>query len=229
VSVIPDRVQAGPGEVWATRFAPRMPMASGDAEVSSFERPVGACADGSIALPIEDFFYSERGLSVRTSVPIVNSIEYYNAELAARRRQPRRRKGSYSGGGKGEGDNGVMQIREKFLDTAYWNASVATLGGEATVSVTLRIPDHLAHGCTGSYRGYTRGANHERYHFYRPLLVRPQTPRFFVAGDEVQLAPPFTQYRTGSRSAGYFTGSRGRSAVGWLAGSGYSRSPAGHT
>jgi uncharacterized protein YfaS (alpha-2-macroglobulin family) len=191
VSVVPDREQVGPGE--AVNYTVRTTDTSGqpmDAEVSLglSDLAVLSLMDSNSA-PIESFFYSERGLSVWTSVPIVNSIEYYNAELAARQEaKAAEGMGMGSGGGKGEGDFGVLQIRENFLDTAYWNASVETVGGEATVSVTL--PDNLttwrmdARAITGDTRV---GQTTNDIISTRPLLVRPQTPRFFIVGDEAQL------------------------------------------
>jgi len=192
VSVVPDREQVGPGEAVnytiSTRDANGQPV---DAEVSLglSDLAVLSLMDSNSA-PIQDFFYSERGLSVWTSVPIVNSIEYYNAELAARQeaKNANEGRGGGSGGGKGGDEFGVMQIREKFLDTAYWNASVETVGGEATVSVIL--PDNLttwrmdARAVTGDTRV---GQTTTDIISTRPLLVRPQTPRFFVVGDEAQL------------------------------------------
>ena len=192
VSVVPDRDQVGPGET--VNYTIRTTDINGqpvDAEVSLglSDLAVLSLMDSNSA-PIQDFFYSERGLSVWTSVPIVNSIEYYNAELAARQEaRSAEGAGMGSGGGKGEGDFGVMQIRERFLDTAYWNASVETgTGGEATVSVTL--PDNLttwrmdARAVTGDTRV---GQTTNDIIATKPLLVRPQTPRFFIVGDEVQL------------------------------------------
>jgi uncharacterized protein YfaS (alpha-2-macroglobulin family) len=192
VSVVPDREQAGPGE--AVNYTIHTTDVNGqpvDAEVSLGLSDLAVLSlMASNSAPIQDFFYSERGLSVWTSVPIVNSIEYYNAELAARQeaKNANEGRGGGSGGGKGGDEFGVMQIREKFLDTAYWNASVETVGGEATVSITL--PDNLttwrmdARAVTGDTRV---GQTTTDIISTRPLLVRPQTPRFFVVGDEAQL------------------------------------------
>ncbi len=192
VSVTPDRQQAGPGQT--VNYTVRTTDANGkpvDAEVSLglSDLAVLSLMDPNSA-PIQDYFYAERGLSVWTSVPIVNSIEFYNAELAARQdAKAASGQGMGSGGGKGGGDFGVLQVRERFLDTAYWNAAVETgSSGETTVSVTL--PDNLttwrmdARAVTGdTHVGQTTNDIVSTL----PLQVRPETPRFFVVGDQVTL------------------------------------------
>lgn len=143
--------------------------------------------------PILNFFYSERALSVRTSVPIVYSIEFYNAQLAAQQEDEAEGAagvGGYSGGGgKGGEAFGVFDVRGDFRDTAYWAASIRTdASGMATVSVTL--PDNLT-----TWRMDARAATEDTrvgdatldIVSTKPLLVRPQAPRFFVQGDEARL------------------------------------------
>lgn len=192
VSIVPDRQQAGPGET--VNYTIHTTDVNGkpvDAEVSLglSDLAVLSLTDPNSA-PIQDYFYSERGLSVWTSVPIVNSIEYYNAELAAQQQaKAAEGLGMGSGGGKGGGEFGVMQIREQFLDTAYWNASVETgSGGEATLSV--KLPDNLttwrmdARAVTGDTRV---GQTTNDIVSTLPLLVLPQTPRFFIGGDVAQV------------------------------------------
>ena len=97
--------------------------------------------------------------------------------------------GGGSGGGKGEGDLGVIEVRQDFPDTAFWEATAVTnADGEATVPVTL--PDNLttwrmdARAVTEDTRV---GQTTNDLVSTRPLLVRPQTPRFFVAGDQATL------------------------------------------
>jgi hypothetical protein len=81
-------------------------------------------------------------------------------------------------------------VRQEFADTAYWNGSVITdASGRASIQVTL--PDNLT---TWVMRGV--GANDAtqvgeglaEVIATKPLLVRPVTPRFFVAGDTAELA-----------------------------------------
>ncbi len=94
-----------------------------------------------------------------------------------------------SGGGKGEGDLGVVEVRQDFPDTAFWDAHVITgENGEANVSLTL--PDNLT-----TWRMDARAATQDTLVGQTtidivstmPLLVRPQTPRFFVVGDQARI------------------------------------------
>ena len=94
-----------------------------------------------------------------------------------------------SGGGKGEGDLGVVEVRQDFPDTAFWDAHVVTgSNGEANVTVTL--PDNLT-----TWRMDARAVTQDTLVGQatldivstKPLLVRPQTPRFFVANDQARL------------------------------------------
>ena len=142
---------------------------------------------GPNSQPILDFFYYERGLGVWTAVPIVYTVEDYNALLT----QDLAPAGEFmgAGGGKGEGDEGVIRVRGYFPDTAFWKAQLVTDDkGEAKVSITL--PDNLT-----IWRMDARAVTAETLvgqtirdiQSTKPLLVRPQTPRFFTVGDEVTL------------------------------------------
>ncbi|NIM52630.1 MAG: hypothetical protein GTO22_25860, partial [Gemmatimonadales bacterium] len=93
------------------------------------------------------------------------------------------------GGGGGFGEEfGV--VRQRFPDTAYWNPTVRTdEDGRATVSVEL--PDNLTTWRMGA-RGVTAetlvGQADVDVVTSKDLLVRPVVPRFFVVGDQAQLA-----------------------------------------
>jgi len=93
-----------------------------------------------------------------------------------------------SGGGGGGG--GGPAVRSTFVDTPFWAADVRTDDtGKATVTVTL--PDNLT-----TWRLDGRGISQATYAGQsttdlistKPLLIRPATPRFFVVGDQAQLA-----------------------------------------
>jgi len=137
----------------------------------------------SNSVPLKDYFYSERGLAVSTGISIAVSMEEYNLFLRERIAMG---KSAGSGGGKGdEGLPGVPTVRQNFPDTAYWQAHLVTdKDGKAAVTVTL--PDNLT-----TWRMDARavtlatqvGQAQVDLVSSRPLLVRPQTPRFFVAGD----------------------------------------------
>ena len=138
------------------------------------------------SVPIMDHFYSNRTLGVWTVVPIDASIEEYNALITDEIVQGGQGGG---GGGKGVGDQGVMEVRQDFPDTAFWAAYIKTNAeGQATVNVTL--PDNLT-----TWRMDARAVNEDTLVGQstldlvstKSLLVRPQTPRFFVAGDRAVL------------------------------------------
>ena len=91
----------------------------------------------------------------------------------------------------GDGKDGIkVKTREKFVDTAYWNAALRTdFTGHAKVSFTL--PDNLttwravAHAVTDQTAvGYARA----KIIVNRPFFVRLDMPRFVVEGDQVKLS-----------------------------------------
>ena len=63
--------------------------------------------------PIQDFFFSERSLGVWTAVPLSLNVDDYNAEI-----EENLPTGDFqgSGGAKGEGDLGVVAVRQDFPD-----------------------------------------------------------------------------------------------------------------
>ncbi|HNT24855.1 MAG TPA: Ig-like domain-containing protein [Anaerolineales bacterium] len=188
VEVTPDREQAGPGD--EVTYTVRTSDGSGKpvrAEVSlSLSDLATLSLSPANSVPILDAFYDRRGLQVWTSMPLVYNVEYYNMELADRAEESMP---AGSGGGKGSDEYGVIEVRQDFPDTAYWEAHLVTgEDGQATVTVTL--PDNLT-----TWRMDARAVTVDTLVGQasvdlvstKPLLVRPQTPRFFVVGDEVLL------------------------------------------
>ena len=95
-------------------------------------------------------------------------------------------------GGLGGGGGGAASpsLRQNFQDTAYWNGSIVTdANGMAEVSLTL--PDNLT-TWVADLRGLTTdtrvGSATLELLTTKDLLIRPETPSFFVEGDHVQLA-----------------------------------------
>ncbi|MEJ2598883.1 MAG: Ig-like domain-containing protein [Anaerolineales bacterium] len=188
VQITPDQKQVSPGG--QVRFTVKTLDYQGNpvkAEVS-----LGLSDLATLSLvdpnspPIMDFFYSQRTLGVWTSMPIGLSIEDYNATIEESLAQGQ---GMGSGGGKGEGDLGVIAVRQNFPDTAFWDAQVVTGdNGQATVVATL--PDNLTTWRMDA-RAVTAntmvGQAKVDIVSTKPLLVRPQTPRFFVVGDQASL------------------------------------------
>ncbi len=188
VELIPDRTIAGPGEQVSytvrTKDSSNRPI---QAEVSlSLSDLATLSLLPPNSQPILDFFYSEKSLGVWTSVPMSLNVDDYNAEI-----EDNLPAGDFqgSGGGKGEGELGVVTVRQDFPDTAFWDAHVVTGdNGEATVVVNL--PDNLTTWRMDA-RAVTMntevGQTEMDIVSSKPLLVRPQTPRFFVVGDHVQI------------------------------------------
>jgi len=189
VEVTPDRDVAGPGEqvtyTILTNDYQGEPV-SADVSLSLVDLAVLSLT-GPNTIPALDYFYPHRYLSVMTSVPLLWSIEEYNAQLEATSPSG---EGGGSGGGKGAGDFGIIEIRGNFKDTAYWQSSVVTdENGQAEVTVSL--PDNLT-----SWRMDARAVSNDTRTGQttndilstKPLLLRPQTPRFFVVGDKAWLS-----------------------------------------
>lgn len=123
-------------------------------------------------------FWSQRGLGVRTSLALANSMEAHNRDLAPQAK---------GGGGGGEADS---FIRTSFADTAFWDPVVRTdVQGKA--QVTVKLPDNLTTWRMQA-RGITMDTQVGRAEVdvlsTRELLVRAQLPRFFVVGDEAVIA-----------------------------------------
>jgi len=131
-------------------------------------------------------FYPVRGLSVTTASSIVLNAEDFNANY--QESAPDGEKAG-SGGGKGEGQTGIVTVRQNFKDTAFWQAQVLTdKNGQA--QVTLSLPDNLttwqmtARAVTDDTRV---GETSSELLSTRPLQIQLQTPRFFVVDDVVTL------------------------------------------
>ena len=122
-------------------------------------------------------FWRNRGLGVKTTTPLVVSMEKFNREL-----RPQAKGG---GGGEGEG-----LVRTQFADTAFWDPVVRTdKDGKAQVSVQL--PDNLT-----TWRMQARGVTADTkvgqvnvdVLSSLDLMVRPVLPRFFVVNDRAEIA-----------------------------------------
>lgn len=190
LNVETDNAQAGPGDtvtftITALDYEGN-PVSNAEIGASLSDLAVLSLAEPNSA-PILTYYYSEQGLSVRTSTALtINTDQLTQTTLDTI-------KGGGGGGG-GLGDMGIFEIREDFVDTAYWNASAVTdANGQVTFSVTL--PDNLTTWVLDA-RAVTSGRDGEMLVGQitsdllstKPLLVRPVTPRFFVAGDQLEIA-----------------------------------------
>ncbi len=136
--------------------------------------------------PMLEAFYPLRALAVVTSVGLVWDADKYNRLY---RQAALIGDGMGSGGGKGEGDWGVITVRQDFRDTAFYQAQVRTdANGKARVTVTL--PENLT-TWRMTARAVTRDSRvGEAVHQLvssKPLLVHVQAPRFFVADDTARV------------------------------------------
>jgi uncharacterized protein YfaS (alpha-2-macroglobulin family) len=136
-------------------------------------------ADETTPKPLEAF-YERRGLDVDTSATYARSIDRLNQLGGGSPREP---------GGKGGGGGITGEVRRIFRDTAYWNPTVHTDDeGQATVRVNL--PDNLT-----TWRLTAKAVNEatqvgdatNEIVVAKDLLIRPVTPRFFMAGDTTRL------------------------------------------
>ncbi len=186
VAIAADKETAGPGDtITYTITTTDYTGAPVPAEVGI---ALTDLASLSIASPNQvdllAFFFSKQGLGVRTSSILTINVDQLTQEVLD----------TIKGGGGGFGEGGIFDVREDFVDTAYWNASVITgADGIATVSVTL--PDNLttwrldARAVSLPDAGEMRVGDATRDLIStKPLLIRPVTPRFFVDGDQVTLA-----------------------------------------
>ncbi len=179
-----DPPRAAPGDTVRVTLEARDALGQpvqGEFSLSVVDKALLALKDDN-ALPIEDAFYGEQLLEVRTTL-----------DMAVYARRIEQYKQPFGRGGGGDGvpvEPPMTSPREDFRDTAYWNATVLTdEQGQAVMDVAL--PDNLTTWVVLG-RGLTRtalvGEAQAEIVVTRELLVRPVTPRFMVAGDHVQLA-----------------------------------------
>lgn len=181
VTITPDRTAVAPGD--EVNFTVMVSDHNGRPVAAELSLSLTDLAVLTLAnrkeLPLLDHFYSERYLSVNTATLLAHNMDAYNQEL----------EDEIKGGGGGAGAYGVLTIREDFPDTTYWEGQLETgPDGEATVTVTL--PDSLT-----TWRMDARAVTVDTKVGQAttdiistlPVLISPQTPRFFIVGDEAQL------------------------------------------
>ena len=182
VKVTPDRqTHYQPGDkaafaVRATDYQGRPVQA--ELSLQLVDQAVAALVDSSQGTLLSRF-YEQRPLGVRTASTLGVSVD------SERERSP-----APSGKGGSGGQEDSEAIRRRFLDTAYWNATVRTNAlGQCQVSFDL--PDNLTTWrLTG--KAVTAdtlvGEGQADIVSTKDLLVRPVAPRFLVTGDHAELA-----------------------------------------
>ena len=128
---------------------------------------------------LENVFWSQRPLGVKTSASLTRSIDRLNEQLESDRK----------GGGGGMAAPGGT-VRRLFQDTAYWNPGLRT-DEDGHAEFETQLPDNLttwrldARAITGAD---TRVGQAKAEVVARlPILLRPVLPRFAVIGDQAQI------------------------------------------
>ncbi len=146
----------------------------GEFSLSVVDKAVLALADPN-SPDILSAFYGQQALGVNTSL----SLAVYSGRFV------------YLPAGRGGGGGGgLVTVREQFPDTAYWNPTFVT-DSDGKGQVKLTLPDSLTtwfietRGLTADTRV---GQAETEVVTTKALLIRPQTPRFLVTGDHVELS-----------------------------------------
>lgn len=88
-----------------------------------------------------------------------------------------------------DADQGHIDVRRDFSDSAYWNATVRTdKSGKA--SVEFKVPDSLTNWqvvVTAVSRKMHVGQAKAAFRTFKPVMVWPMLPRTFVEGDRVEV------------------------------------------
>ncbi len=185
IEITPDVEQATPGDT--VTFTIKTTNYQGEpvpAEVGVALTDLASLSVGERNSPeIFTFFYGTQSLAIRTATILTMNTDQITQTVLD----------TIKGGGGGFGEGGIFDIREEFIDTAYWNGALVTdADGIASFGVTL--PDNLTTWRLDA-KGLTLGADghmligEETFDLLstKPLLVRPITPRFLVVGDELHL------------------------------------------
>lgn len=145
------------------------------------------------AASILEGFYGERGLGVRTGDSLLTLYNRLAASLEEVAADADRLVVELAAGGVGGGGDGAVaqvDLRQEFPDTAFWEAHLRT-GPSGEAQITVPLPDSLttwvvdARAVTVDTRV---GQTQAEWVVSQPLLVRPVTPRFFIAGDRLEVA-----------------------------------------
>lgn len=176
LSLTPSAERAAPGE--NLRFDVRVTDSRGRPVQGEFSLAVVDKAVLALADPnspdIVPAFYGPQALGVRTGF----SLAVFGDRLLP---EP-------AGGRGGGGGEAAITVREEFPDTALWQVFTTNADGRAQIS--LQLPDSLttwsvdARGLTADTRV---GQARVEVVVGKPLLIRPVTPRFLVAGDRLSL------------------------------------------
>jgi len=181
VTLTPSSDKVGPGEPLTYRL--QASDSAGRPVQAEFSMALTDLAALSLAEPNSlspaDAFYGDQPLRVRSGASLVLTGEGGLLTPQA--------EGIGGGGG---GELGTTSVRSEFPDTAYWNPAVVT-DKDGRAEVLLTLPDSLT-TWRMDVRGVTDdthvGASNADVLATKDLLIRPETPRFFTAGDAASVA-----------------------------------------
>ncbi|MGC9468635.1 MAG: Ig-like domain-containing protein [Anaerolineae bacterium] len=164
-----------------------------DVVLSVVDKAVLALAEDNAPTLLESF-YAPRPLGTITGDSLLTLHNRLAEDLEALRERAERiaREGLVGGiGGGGGGEAAYMpDVRQEFPDTALWEPELRT-GPDGEVTVTFTLPDSLT-TWVAEARVITAethvGEARAEFVVTKPLLVRPVTPRFLVAGDRAEVA-----------------------------------------
>ncbi len=177
VTVTPDSDEVGPGDTVTytieTKDFNGDPV-DADVSLALVDLAVLQLAEPN-SLPIADFFYREQGAAVVTASPLVMLVDRLTQDLIDEGK-----------GGGGGGGGAFFELRSLFKDTAAWQAHVRT-GERGRTEVTITLPDNLT-----TWRLDARAVTADSLVGQatvdivanKPLMIRPITPRFFIASDQ---------------------------------------------
>jgi len=181
IKVTPDKDVVGPGDdvtytITTTDFQGK--PVNAEVSLALVDKALLALSPPNSG-EILDHFYGSAPIGVRTSVPMIYLVDRLNQELLDRGK-----------GGGGGGAEGFFDIRSEFKDTAYWSANVTT-GEQGSAQVKVTLPDNLTTWQMDA-RAVTKdtlvGQTEMDITATRPLLIRPETPRFFVVDDQATVS-----------------------------------------
>ena len=169
VEVTPARRDYRPGETAACRVQIKDPdgrPAQAEVSIGVVDEAIYALAPDNTQDPA-DYFFGPRWNRVQTSY---SHLAHY-----------------YGGGDKAPAN---VEVRRKFVDTAFWSPQVMT-DEQGRAEVTFKLPDNLtswrvtARAVSADTRGGQARANFE---VNKPLMVRLDLPRFATQGDRFRVS-----------------------------------------
>ncbi len=146
--------------------------------------------------PLIDIFYYQRPLGVLTSALLTINRDRVSAQLS---------EGAKGGGGGGDGMG--MDVRSEFPDIAFWRATLTT-DADGIAAFSVDLPDNLT-----TWRLVTKAVTantsvgNATYDVIatKELQVRPILPRFFTAGDRVEVGAVVLNTTDTPLTAGEYT------------------------